>query len=219
MQLSRRVVFALMLVAASSACGSKKDATGDVPVPPGSAAPPVKAPAGAAPVAPPPPVAVGSAVAAGSGSAAGAGSAAAGAATDVATGDNFIGPLKLGTTGKAALAALGKPGSQTKPREMAATGETVSDWSWPDRGVVLTMSGTKGQEAVSIIVVRAPSAFKTSKGIGVGSTRDEVVAADGQKAKGGKGDAPINLGDAYDPTVFTFKDGKVTEISRGGGAE
>jgi len=32
-------------------------------------------------------------------------------------------------------------------------------------------------------------------------------------------DAPINLGDAYDPTVFTFKDGKVTEISRGGGAE
>ena len=213
MQLSRRVVFALMLVAASSACGSKKDATGEVPVPTGSAAPTVKVPSDAAPVAPPPPVAVGSAAAVGSGS------AATGAATDVATGDNFIGPLKLGTTGKAALAALGKPGSQTKPQEMAATGETVSDWSWPDRGVVLTMSGTQGQEAVSIIVVRAPSAFKTSKGIGVGSTRDEVVAAYGQKAKGGKGDAPINLGDAYDPTVFTFKDGKVTEISRGGGAE
>ena len=88
-----------------------------------------------------------------------------------------IGALKLRMNEAGVKAALGAPKSKSKPIEEGATGNWVSDWSWP--GVRLKMASPKkaGPFVIDAIEITAPSTLATSRGIKIGSTRNEVAKA------------------------------------------
>lgn len=85
-----------------------------------------------------------------------------------------IGGLKLGMDSEEAVSMLSEPDSKTKPVEEAASGYIKSEWIWKSKGVQLTMDSSDGKNKVVAIVVRHPFKGKTSCGISIGSTMEEV---------------------------------------------
>lgn len=141
-----------------------------------------------------------------------------------------LGGLGLGDTAAAVEAALGPPASKTEPVEYGATGETISDWAWPDRGVTLSMmldAGAAGGARIESMTIKAPATLTTSRGVGIGTSRAEVERIYGAYVGiGRQPDEPdttspeqLIIGSLYGGTFFMFSDGKVSEIFVGAAAE
>lgn len=129
-----------------------------------------------------------------------------------------IGGFALGAPSEDVIKALGPPKKKSKEETMAATGETVSTWSFG--GLEVTMVKQDTAYAVSSIGVKPPSTAATSRGIHLGSTRAEVEAQY-QRAKDdlGADDKSLLVGSPYGGELFTFKNGVVVEIFLGQMAE
>lgn len=132
--------------------------------------------------------------------------------------DETIGGLKIGSSAKDVIAALGKPRKKTKPEESEATGEITSAWSWSGVGISMVKTG-HGLEVQSI-GIKAPSTLATSRGILIGSSKADVKKIY-QHSTEGSGDDPNTylVGSPYGGELFTFKNGKVSEIFLGQMAE
>jgi hypothetical protein len=132
--------------------------------------------------------------------------------------DETIGGLKIGSSAKDVMAALGKPRKKTKPEKSEATGEITSAWSWPGVGISMVKTG-HGLEVASI-GIKAPSTLATSRGILIGSSKADVKKHY-QHSTEGSGDNPnaYLVGSPYGGELFTFKNGKVSEIFLGQMAE
>ncbi|MBL8740710.1 MAG: hypothetical protein JNK04_06445 [Myxococcales bacterium] len=72
---------------------------------------------------------------------------------------------------------FGKPKSKSPLQEEQATGEHVSSWKWADGFSAMMAGSAKGKLHARLLIVEAPSKLATSRGIGIGSTRKEVLAA------------------------------------------
>jgi hypothetical protein len=143
--------------------------------------------------------------------------------------DESFGALRLGMRADALVAALGEPESRPEFVEMEATGERVATWTWPARGVTASLVDGADGATIAAFSVAAPSELRAAYGgIGVGSTREEVVAAyaelpDGEDAE--PRETPerpdyLRIGNAYACLSFTFVEGRVSEIGFGStGAE
>lgn len=137
-----------------------------------------------------------------------------------------IGPLHLGMSAKDALAQAGcKKTARSKPEFYeGATGEYVRMAHLPGCGLELKLSGERkgGAKTVAGITVTAPSRFATSQGIGIGADEKQVTAAYGRyrDAEGvSKPGEVFVAGSIYDGLIFTFKNGRVTQIFLGAAAE
>ena len=127
-----------------------------------------------------------------------------------------IGGLKLRMDEAAVTAVLGPPTKKTKPFEEGATGEWVSDWTWP--GVRLKMGAEKkaGPFVISAIEISAPSTLATSAGIKIGSTRADIAKVyprsdeEVQKPK-----TEYLVGSVYGGMLFTLDHDKVKNIFLG----
>ncbi|MBK8266492.1 MAG: hypothetical protein IPK80_34845 [Nannocystis sp.] len=140
-------------------------------------------------------------------------------------GDEVIGGLRIGLPAAEVIKLLGEPGKRGRIEEEGATGEWVQSWDYKDQGVSISMSADtrKGPQTLHSLRIAAPSAFKTSKDIGIGSTRKAVLAAYGKlrDPEDPSGDAAeiFIAGSIYGGVFFTFKADKVLEIFVGAGAE
>jgi hypothetical protein len=140
-----------------------------------------------------------------------------------------IGGLSLGDPAAKVVEILGEPSTKGEVEEWAATGDRISSWTWPDKGVKLDMGEMQDQSfVVHSIWVEAPSTLTTSRGIGIGATFEAVDAT--YKEFRGVGrqegepeqwdlESGITVGSIYGGTMFNFKDGKVATIFVGAGAE
>lgn len=134
-----------------------------------------------------------------------------------------LGGLAVGDASAVVEKLLGPPATKAEPWTMEATGETVAEWTWKS-GEGITMSINAGAASVYAITIKAPSKLRTSRGIGIGSARAEVEEAYKGVNTGADGEVKptpeqILVGTLYEGTSFRFADGKVSEISVGGGAE
>ncbi|MEZ4233612.1 MAG: hypothetical protein R3B89_30825 [Polyangiaceae bacterium] len=139
-----------------------------------------------------------------------------------------IGPFALGDSAEKAIAELGEPRTRPPRIEEGASGEFVTTWEWPDRGIAFEMSsGTlDGPMSIRGITLRAPSPLKTSRGVGIGMPRasvEKLYQGLGWK-QGDDGIAPREneflLGTVYGGTMFRFGgDGTVESIDVGAWAE
>lgn len=84
--------------------------------------------------------------------------------------------IALGDSQQKVFKLLGKP--QSKRRERCFQGDSGwVEFNWPAKGIVVGMGN--GDEGVLYIEIYGNSKGKTSRGIGIGSTKEEVRAAYG----------------------------------------
>lgn len=134
-----------------------------------------------------------------------------------------IGSLKLELPAQQVIKQLGKPGKKSEVKLEAATGLYVCDWDYADKGIFLQMASEdkKDEMEINSIRITAPCKLLTARGIGIGSKKEDV-----EKAYAG---CPIDkefttkdqlvIGSVYGGVFFTFKEGKVSGIFIGAGAE
>jgi hypothetical protein len=134
-----------------------------------------------------------------------------------------IGPLYIGLGEKEAVAAIPCPVSRGKETFLAATDDWGQKLSFPACGIELDVVSTAkgGAKSVTAIVASQPSQLATSRGIRVGSSEDEVMAAyqpflDRSATRRGK---TIVAGSIYGGLIISIAQGKVSEIFLGAVAE
>ena len=91
-----------------------------------------------------------------------------------------VGTLAVGMPADKVIALLGPPTSKGKREFSEATGFYAEQWSWPKKGVVLSMDapGEQGEPTeVGHLKLSAPFAGKTARDVGMGSSREDVIAA------------------------------------------
>jgi hypothetical protein len=124
-----------------------------------------------------------------------------------------FGQLRPGLGGDRFKKQLGKPTSTTPPQNEAATGSYVTTWDWPGITMELYGESGKGPWTVRTVSISAPSALTTRRGIHVGSTRAEVLAAYPGTATH---QDQYLVGTPYAGMLFFFDgNGKVTSMSLG----
>jgi hypothetical protein len=131
--------------------------------------------------------------------------------------------LTLGMKATSLTKLLGKPEKAGKEENWEAIGEWVQRWSWPKLGVTAQMSSKEkgGTKTLLAVTLTAPSERATRKGIRIGSTEAEVVAAYGalQDKETSKAGKTFVAGSPYGGLIFTLSKGNVSEIFLGAEAE
>jgi hypothetical protein len=134
-----------------------------------------------------------------------------------------LGKLTVGQKSDQVTALLGKPESKGKDSEWAATGEWVQEWRFQAHGLQINMaSNTKGgAKSIASITAVSPCKLTTARGIQIGSSIANVTKAyknvqDREQSVPGK---TFVAGSIYGGVIFTFKDGKVSQIFLGAAAE
>jgi hypothetical protein len=134
-----------------------------------------------------------------------------------------LGELRLGLTEKEVKAKIPCKLKKGQEEYWAATGDFVQKWEYPDCGITLDLSseGKGGQKTVSAILVKSPSLLQTKRGIGIGSTEQEVAAAYGdcQDKEMSESGRSFVAGSVYGGLIFSFEHGRVSSIFLGAGAE
>jgi hypothetical protein len=98
-------------------------------------------------------------------------------------------------------------------------------WTWKSKGIEIVFSGTGLNDDMSAraFTCRAPCAYKSKKGIGVGSTRPEVSTAYGEWTLGKDPlhDSPdvVVIGEVYGGVQFEMADNQVASVFVGASAE
>ncbi|WAS94129.1 hypothetical protein [Nannocystis punicea] len=136
-----------------------------------------------------------------------------------------LGELEIGLAADEVTRLLGAPVRRGRAEMSEATGSYVQQWSWPDRGLELTLDAAdkRGPYALAAIRAVAPCALRTARGIGIGDLYKTVEAAyladrDPEEEQ----DAlSFVAGSVYSGVIFTFdaQREKVTEIFFGAAAE
>jgi len=146
------------------------------------------------------------------------------ASTRYDTAKERIGGLRLGLLENDTVASIPCTPKKLKEIYEGATGDYVQTWQFATCGIVLKMSSPKkgAPKSISAITLTKPATFATGRGIRIGSTEQEVLAAygryrdaDGDSKKGKR----FVAGSVYDGIIFDFQDGTVVRIFLGAAAE
>ena len=131
--------------------------------------------------------------------------------------------LPLGLSAGDLVRQIGvQPTSKSKPVLEAATGEYATTWTFDGRGVSAKLSAIAEDLDPNLraLTITKPSAFTTNQGIGIGATKEDVMAAYGPSVNTEESDAEnIVIGSVFDGIIFSLTDNVVTEIFVGAAAE
>lgn len=131
--------------------------------------------------------------------------------------------LMIGTPSATVIEKLGKPVVVETGEMSEVSGMYPEVWDFPDKGIRLAMESEDPKSADKIVgdfSVYGSSASKTSRNIGVGSSRKEVKQAYGTDInKDESSDESLVAGSIYGGVIFTMDNDKVSEIFVGAAAE
>lgn len=135
-----------------------------------------------------------------------------------------IGPLRLGLDADKARQAVSCPAKAGKEFYEGATGDYVREERFPGCGLTLKLAGSRrgGPKTVAAITAQAPCALNTSRGVGIGATEAQLVAAYGKyKDEDGLSEAgkTFIVGSIYGGLIFELRNGRVTRMFLGAAAE
>lgn len=146
--------------------------------------------------------------------------------------DGRIGGLRIGSSEDEVNALVGAEnlGAPSKGEDIVweAIGQAVQTWAYTAAGLSLDMVSDQpgGPKTVFSISIEGPSTLKTSQGIGIGSTKEEVVNAyaafktEAEEVESLFEGQDVHLvGSIYGGMVLTFEEGKVSRIFFGASAE
>jgi len=132
-----------------------------------------------------------------------------------------VGLIKIGSTDKDVVKILGKDAVKGKAEVWGADGRTHQEWNYKKAGVSLGFVNHGKKWIVSSISVEKPCNLKTTRNIGIKSTREEVCNAyENEIDPENAGDASkIIAGSLFGGVVFTIEKNVVTAIFIGASAE
>lgn len=136
--------------------------------------------------------------------------------------ESLGGWLKLGLSESEVLEQLGEPSQKGEDVFWGAIGMYVQKWEYRDRGIILQMESEKiGQpKQILMIEISAPCNLKTNAEIGIGSDKESVIQAyHNYQDNSYGGDEFFTAGTAYGGLIFSFENGKVSNIFIGAAAE
>ena len=143
-------------------------------------------------------------------------------------GDKFLegeslGKLALGQKSDQVTSFVGKPDSKGKDTMWEAIGEWVQEWRFKAQGLTFNMASESkgGAKTIASVTAVSPCKLTTARGIQIGSSIADVTKAykkfqDKEMSVPGK---TFVAGSIYGGVIFTFKDGKVSQIFLGAAAE
>lgn len=137
-------------------------------------------------------------------------------------GDTGFGGLEAGLAISALEERLGTPEKVGETIEEGATGDVIHERTYPAAGVVVTaVKAADHGQVVRDFTLSAPFAEKSARGVGIGSSEAEVLAAYADCLEGFStvpGEKAV-AGSVFGGVFFYFEDGVVTSIYVGAGAE
>lgn len=137
------------------------------------------------------------------------------------TADEEIGGwIKLGTSGNLIKKHIDSLSISTKDSISAVNGNYQEQWG--AEGYLFYMEAEKQGAELYVVGVDVvmPSTAKTSKGIGIGATKAEVLRQYGKYVdKAFTTPDVIVAGSVYDGLIFTMKEGRVVQLFLGAAAE
>lgn len=120
--------------------------------------------------------------------------------------------LKTGITEKEVIDKIGSPDSKSKIEFSDAIGLYTQEWNYKKKGIFLSMASElqEGSKTILNIQITKPCGYKTSKNIGIGSERKEVMEAYSKYVdKRMSNDTQIIAGPLEYGISFTLKNNKV----------
>jgi len=133
-----------------------------------------------------------------------------------------FGPLWLGRAVTAVVAAIGEPGSKTPIEDWDATGERISTWTWPAKGLTAEIDHSSAGKPTSVasFTLEKGAPWRSLIGVGLGSTIADVKHwygpyRDQDSSKPGR----FVAGSLYGGIVFGIDGGVVSRVFVGASAE
>jgi hypothetical protein len=118
---------------------------------------------------------------------------------------------------------LGEPENKTEPIVWGADGLEHQTWYYSSKGIELGfIKDEENNKVIFSINLQSPCTLKTSKGIGIGSRKDEVLKAyknEINPEENGTDASVIVVGSIYGGLVFVLDNDLVTSIFIGAAAE
>jgi hypothetical protein len=134
-----------------------------------------------------------------------------------------VGGIRLNQKGTKVVAVLGEAPEKGEWETWDFDGVDRQTWLYSDAGVELTMARTDDSGiTVDRIDVMKNSKLRTARGIGIGSTRRDVMNAykdDLAPEEEQTDPASVVIGSIYGGIIFDFENDKVTRIFVGAAAE
>lgn len=134
-----------------------------------------------------------------------------------------FGELKIGQEAKEVISVIGQPDKKSVPIEWGADGLMHEDWTFASKGLLLNMTSEKNnsdKKSIFSIIATAPCTFKTSAGMGIGNTYDEVEKTYDRFIDRETTDQnQVTVGSIYGGIIFTFTNEKVSRVFLGAAAE
>lgn len=132
-----------------------------------------------------------------------------------------VGELLIGTKVSKVFSILGEPSSKSKEEEWGADGLMHQDLFFKDKGVQMNLSRDSigAEQVISSITIFPPSTLKTKRGIGIGSTHEEVLKAYEGQIDPTTNKTSIIIGSIYGGIVMDVDNNKVSRIFVGAAAE
>lgn len=131
--------------------------------------------------------------------------------------------LNKAETSEEVIKQMGEPERKSDAAVWGADGLEHQQWFYKAKGLELDfVRGDKGIQSIASAYISSPSKLKTSRGIGVGSTRIEVMEAykeDISQEENSIGPDVIVAGTVYGGLTFKLENDKVASIFIGASAE
>ena len=146
--------------------------------------------------------------------------------TPSASATESLGGLRIGSSARTAKKLLGPPKVISKSELWEADGLYHKTWTYPSDGAVvgLTAANAKGPWSIFSVTLKTPGKLTTTRGIGIGASRKNVLAAYGNAAQPyesvEQGQRTLIVGSEYQALLFSFDShDKVVRIFLGSTAE
>jgi hypothetical protein len=133
-----------------------------------------------------------------------------------------IGNLAVGISESELLTLLGEAEQKSTAKVWAADGNEHQSWFYPSKGIDIDMVERRdGMPVVGRVTIVSPCTLKTKRGIGIGSTAQEVQIAykDEINPESIRENSSLVAGTVYGGIIFSLKDGVVSRIFSGAAAE
>ncbi len=134
--------------------------------------------------------------------------------------NEYFGAIKTGLFAEDIIKILGEPESKSVITLSEVDGMNSQTWYYSDNGIEISFSQNENQKWFSVSYLLQPNfILKSSRGVGIGSLRAEVVKAYEKEIGEEAGPDQVVAGTLYGGIVFWLENGRVKNIFVGASAE